>query len=388
MAILDACSGILSEVDSKSIVDAFKDAKTQESGASYSSTLNINAVELILSDHAQALVDTLRQITEAFTNSDSDAQTKAISVSIAEFQSIKATISQLDNSNPLMKNGLLKTTTAIGDSLANFMGKVSKSEIKSPKELRDLSNGAAQLVHELIYQLPAQKALLETLGTIKKLTEQLEVEQRTKAVSPTHLKGLNTDARLAETQNLLLAAATDLSTATQSLANGTYIDSEAFKTQVYAFERSYGKIIEAASAYPSEDGKIAHAVHSIGLETDFFLNSLRSTRSGAGLNDQLNDAARSVAGVVDGLIGVVSSLSRGGLDDCTNALQILNATSLIVADVNGPRKGHYTYAYLQLIKGRSKGPGQSWSKVLVKGPGQRFQSQAPIHLICQQCRYL
>lgn len=351
MAILEACGGILSEVDFKSISDAFKNDDSQNAEVAANALLSINNAELILTNHAQLLLEALRRITEAFTNGDTDAQAKAIGVSIAEFQSIKATIGSLDESEFAFKNELLQASTSVGEALSLFMKKISKSEINSPKELREFSNVANHSVTEMLNCLPRQKAMIEAIGTIKKLTDQLEEEKVAKSAGPSILKVHATDANLAEIQNLLLAAATDLSSATQSLVNGTKKEASVIKSQIESLEKNYGKLIEAASRIPDGDSDITTAVHSIGLETDFFLSALQSSltdHNPSGQNGQLIDAARGVGDMVDDLFSIFANSNRG-LDDCTRALQILNATASIVSEVNAPRKDNYSYADLQLI---------------------------------------
>ena len=143
---------------------------------------------------------------------------------------------------------MLEVVGSVGEALTAFMLKVVKSEIENSEDLQEFSTNTVQYVHVFLNHLPRQKALIEAVGTIKKLTGKLEDKKNSLEVIP-ESSAIQTEMFTADIQRSLLAAATDLSAATQSLVNGAKQDAATLKSQILTLEDNYGKLIQGKNQH-------------------------------------------------------------------------------------------------------------------------------------------
>lgn len=368
------------QIDYKDVIKTMKSTDIAVNKANIESPLGVAEVETQLTDVSKQFGDAMKEVSKAIALGDFVAAKKAVVESVAEFQTIQmiSARSKSDSENKGLRNDLLTSVATLGDALGSMIEKVDKISTgeQDAKDFHKTATKTSICLNEVLGNLPRQKQMVEALGTIKQLNQQLGVksaiarksimEQRLSIipvassnielnVDRTLQSALTAEAIIDDYLNVqvdMLSAATDLSSATKALSN-YHSDPAVVKLQIQNLEKCFGKLIQANAevAITDKNEKVSSAIHNIGLETDFFLNALQASfqdNQSVGLNEQLVFAANAVGGCVNELLGIFAS-SDVGLDDCTKALQILLHTSNVVADINKPRKKNFTFTDIQFM---------------------------------------
>jgi talin len=300
-------------------------------------TLSMAEAEII--EHSKILLASLNDAVGKISDISSNGWRSDITTAMTEYHNIKGIFTNPNISEDQKLYGeLMNASDRVGNSIREM---IISSKKKDALEMGQNVGKSSQNVGTLIDSLPQKKAILQSLGNIRKMTN---VGFKVSEVERTGAEFVEGDL---ERQDALLSVAADLSAAIQALANGSKGNEAELKSNMEKLKKQYGNLISVSNdmSKRGQGGNFGTVVHSIAKELDSFLGSLQHSFKDTGSEEfgaQVLLAARNVTDTIDGLYGIFSAENSAG-EVCGKSLQKINTASGHVSNINAPKPQNKTY---------------------------------------------
>ncbi|KAH6575177.1 hypothetical protein BASA50_007534 [Batrachochytrium salamandrivorans] len=309
---------------------------------------NASDAEKAVSQSTKSIQNSLELVLAAVRSGGERAAGTVITDMIENIQTLStATIRIASNSSDLShRQEILDCTTRICESVSNVIQTTRQAfaENKGDVEVEYAMRDTVDAIKSTLECLPEQRKLLLALENIRLTTNEMALP---KTISSSDSALRISGSMQEEMQTKLVEAAIALAAVTNAMVISSNFDSKNGQGNMVKIDTAFESLAVASvtlaglrtshSGSDGEDGKeVTGMVRSIGLECDQFLSLLMGSKQDpedSSLTGRLLSAAKSIGGTVDDLL-VKLAVSVPGYDQCSQAMQTIGASTVLLKDTN------------------------------------------------------